>query len=48
MVVALTSEDYSRQAAKGRPRIADLADIVVDNGSRPGDAVIAIPGTPLR
>jgi uncharacterized phosphosugar-binding protein len=48
MVVALTSEDYSRQAAKGRPRIADLADIVVDNGSPPGDAVIAIPGTPLR
>jgi uncharacterized phosphosugar-binding protein len=48
MVVALTSEDYSRQAAKGRPRIADLADIVLDNGSPRGDAVIAIPGTPLR
>jgi uncharacterized phosphosugar-binding protein len=48
MVVALTSEDYSRQAAKGRPRIADLADIVLDNGSPPGDAVVAIPGTPLK
>ena len=48
MVVALTSEDYSRQAAKGRPRIADLADVVLDNGSPRGDAVIAIPGTPLK
>lgn len=48
IVVALTSEDYSRHAAKGRPGIADLADIVLDNGSPPGDAVVAIPGTPLK
>jgi uncharacterized phosphosugar-binding protein len=37
-VIAITSESYSEAAANGRPRIADLADIVLDNGAPPGDA----------
>jgi len=37
-VIAITSESYSQAAANGRPRIADLADIVLDNGAPPGDA----------
>lgn len=38
IVIAITSEAYSRAAANGRPRIADIADIVLDNGAPPGDA----------
>ncbi|WP_163848704.1 SIS domain-containing protein [Pseudooceanicola aestuarii] len=47
-VVALTSLDYSTAAAKGRTRLADLADIVIDNGIEAGDAIAALPGTDLR
>lgn len=47
-VIALTSEAYSREVAKGRPRIADIADIVLDNGAPSGDAVIGVDGSPLR
>lgn len=47
-VIALTSDDYSRKAANGRPRIADLADIMLDNGAPAGDAVLELPGTALR
>lgn len=46
--IALTSDEYSKMAAKGRPRIADLADIVLDNGAPSGDAVLEIPGKDLR
>lgn len=38
-VIAVTSQNYSRMAANGRPRIADLADIAIDNGAPPGDAI---------
>ncbi|WP_434622826.1 SIS domain-containing protein [Tabrizicola sp. M-4] len=37
-VIAITSESYSLAAANGRTRIADLADIVLDNAAPPGDA----------
>ena len=37
-VIAVTSVAYSRQALQGRPRIADLADITIDNHTVPGDA----------
>jgi uncharacterized phosphosugar-binding protein len=47
-VIAITSQDYSRQAARGRARLADIADIVLDNGSPPGDAIIGVPGSELR
>lgn len=47
-VIALTSVEYSTSAANGRPRIADIADIVLDNLSPAGDAVISLPGTELR
>lgn len=47
-VIALTSNSYSRAAAKGRTRLADLADIVIDNGIEPGDAIAALPGSDLR
>jgi len=47
-VVAITSETYSRQAAKGRVRLAEVADIVLDNGAPSGDATVAVPGSDLR
>jgi len=47
-VIAITSEDYSREAAKGRTRLADVADIVLDNGAPPGDAITEVPGSALR
>jgi uncharacterized phosphosugar-binding protein len=47
-VIAITSVDYSIAAAKGRERLADLADIVLDNGAPPGDAVIAVPDNDLK
>jgi uncharacterized phosphosugar-binding protein len=47
-VIAITSEDYSKAAAQGRPRLADIADIVLDNGAPPGDAVTALPESASR
>jgi uncharacterized phosphosugar-binding protein len=47
-VIAITSEDYSKTAAKGRTRLADVADIVLDNHAPAGDAITAIPGSDLR
>jgi len=47
-VVAITSEAFSKVAAQGRPRLADVADIVLDNGAPPGDATISLPGSELR
>jgi uncharacterized phosphosugar-binding protein len=47
-VIAITSQEYSRQAAHGRIRLADIADVVLDNGAPPGDAVTAVPGSELR
>ena len=47
-VIAITSVEYSTAAAKGRDRLADLADIVLDNGAPPGDAVIDVPGSDLK
>lgn len=47
-VVALTSLAYSTIAANGGTRLADLADIVIDNGIEAGDAVMSLPGTDMR
>jgi uncharacterized phosphosugar-binding protein len=47
-VIAITSEAYSREAAKGRTRLADVADIVLDNGAPAGDATVGVPGSDLR
>jgi uncharacterized phosphosugar-binding protein len=47
-VIALTSLGYSTAAAQGRTRLADVADIVIDNGLPAGDAMAALPGTDLR
>ena len=47
-VIAITSEDYSKTAARGRTRLADVADIVLDNHAPAGDAITAIPGSELR
>lgn len=46
-VIALTSLAYSSAAAQ-RERLADLADVVLDNAIPSGDAVIPLPGTELR
>lgn len=48
IVIALTSLEYSTAVAKGGTRLADLADIVIDNGIEPGDAITALPGSDLR
>lgn len=47
-IIAITSESYSRQAAQGRMRLADISDIVLDNGAPPGDATVSVPGSELR
>ncbi len=47
-VIALTSRAYSEASANGRPTLAGAADIVIDNGLPPGDALVALPGTPLK
>ena len=47
-VIAITSLAYSAAIANGRRRLADIADIVLDNGLPPGDAMIDLPGTELK
>jgi uncharacterized phosphosugar-binding protein len=47
-VIAITSVAYSTAAAKGRERLADIAQIVLDNGAPPGDAVIPVEGSDLK
>ena len=47
-IIAITSIAYSTSAARGRPRLADLADVVLDNGAPPGDAVVDIEGSELK
>lgn len=47
-VIAITSEDYSKAAAQGRPRLAEIADIVLDNGAPPGDTITELPDSALR
>lgn len=47
-IIAITSLDYSTAAAKGATRLADLAHLVLDNGSPPGDAVLSVPGSELK
>jgi uncharacterized phosphosugar-binding protein len=47
-VIAITSVAYSTAAARGRQRLADLADLVLDNNAPPGDAIVEIAGTALK
>ncbi len=47
-VIAISSEDYSRAAANGRPRLAELADIAIDNKAPPGDAIMPMTSDGLR
>jgi uncharacterized phosphosugar-binding protein len=47
-VIAITSLAYSTAIANGRRRLADLADIVFDNGLPPGDALIDLPGSDIK
>lgn len=47
-VICVTSVAYSTASAAGRERLADIADIVIDNGTPPGDAVMDIPGSDLK
>lgn len=48
LVVAVTSVAYSSAVANGRTRLADLADIVLDNCAPPGDAVLDLEGSELK
>jgi uncharacterized phosphosugar-binding protein len=47
-VIAITSLAYSTAAADGGEKLADIADIVIDNGTPAGDAIVELPGTELR
>lgn len=47
-VIAITSVAYSTASANGREKLADVADIVIDNGTPPGDAIVQLPGTDLK
>ncbi len=47
-VIALTSVAYSTSTAKGRTRLIDLADIVLDNGAPAGDAMLDVTGSALK
>lgn len=47
-VIAVTSQDYSRQVAGGRIRVADIADIVLDNRAPAGDAIMSVPESELK
>jgi uncharacterized phosphosugar-binding protein len=47
-VIGITSVAYSSAIANGRRKLADIADIVFDNGLPPGDAVIDLPGSDLK
>jgi len=47
-VICITSVAYSTATANGRQTLADLADIVLDNGSPPGDAVMSVAGSELK
>lgn len=47
-VIAITSLAYSTASARGGEKLADLADIVIDNGTPPGDAIVDLPGTDLK
>ena len=50
-VVAITSLAHSRSQpavhASGK-KLYELADVVIDNGGVPGDAVLEVPGMPVR
>jgi uncharacterized phosphosugar-binding protein len=46
-VIAVVSKDHSRQAAARHSsghKLADVADVVIDNGTPAGDALVSIPG----
>lgn len=47
-VIALTSVVYSQAAASGRVRLADLADIVLDNEIPAGDAMMQLPNSEMK
>jgi uncharacterized phosphosugar-binding protein len=47
-IIAITSVAYSSASAQGRQRLADIADIVLDNGTPPGDAILSIPDSELK
>ncbi|TCC58056.1 sugar isomerase domain-containing protein [Kribbella pittospori] len=51
LVIALTSMAHSTSTtsrAPGGQRLFETADVVIDNGGIPGDALIEIPGSPER
>jgi uncharacterized phosphosugar-binding protein len=50
-VVAITSLEHSRSVrsrAPGGHLLMDVADLVIDNGAPPGDAVVSLPGQPTH
>lgn len=47
-VIALTSVTYSKASANGRLRLAELADIVLDNEVPAGDAMMPLPHSEMK
>lgn len=49
--IGITSQAYSQGVASRHPsgkKLADLCDVVIDNGAPHGDAAVAIPGFPQK
>ncbi len=49
-VIAVISADYAAQAPLSPlgVRLSEIADVTIDNGGPPGDALVEIPGTGVR
>lgn len=49
-VIAVVARAYAASVASGASgrKLTEIADIVIDNHGVPGDALVEIPGTPLR
>ncbi|MHB9144443.1 MAG: SIS domain-containing protein [Symbiobacteriia bacterium] len=50
-VIAITSRAHAESQPAGHAsgkKLHDVADVVIDNGGVPGDAVLTVPGLPVR
>lgn len=50
-VIAITSRAHSESQPPNHPsgkKLFELADVAIDNGGVPGDAVLPVPGLPVR
>lgn len=46
--IAITSVRYSQEIKGDRKALYEIADLVIDNGGEPGDAMLELPGLPQK